>query len=102
MTFEAPIGVGLRLAHASRLAPDSVLRCRVEAIFFFLRKRGERLIESSVLALSILAALLAVGLLRERRLRLALATLLRRLLERWRRENASEDCSDDYVDRRRL
>jgi hypothetical protein len=50
------------------------------------------LIETVVFVVSLLAAVLAVGLLRERRLRLALAMLLRRLMERWRSGHA------DHVD----
>jgi hypothetical protein len=50
------------------------------------------LFEIIVFMLSLLAAVLAVGLLRERRLRLALAVLLKRLLERWRSGHA------DHVD----
>jgi hypothetical protein len=61
-----------------------------------------QLISAIVLAVSSLAALLAVALLRERRLRFALAALLRRLLERWRQQNANEVGGGDRVDRRRL
>jgi putative copper export protein len=52
--------------------------------------------EITVFVLSLLAAVLAVGLLRERRLRLALAVLLKRLLERWRNGHASA-MDDDMV-----
>jgi hypothetical protein len=59
---------------------------------FLLNKGGGTLIEIVVFVVSLLAAVLAVGLLRERRLRLALAMLLKRLLERWRNGHA------DHVD----
>ena len=49
------------------------------------------MILSIVLALSLLAAVLAVALLRERRLRLALEALVSKLFNLWRNSHA-----DDY------
>jgi hypothetical protein len=53
--------------------------------------------EICLFVISFLAAVLAVGLLRERRLRLALAVLLKILLERWRTGHANEGDSDTAV-----
>ena len=49
------------------------------------------------LAAAAVMAVLAVGLLRERKLRLALAVLLRRLLERWRNADANPVDDDKRV-----
>ena len=57
------------------------------------------MIQTIVFVLSLLAALLAVGLLRERRLRLALAMLLRRLMERWRNSDANHGNRDEHANR---
>lgn len=60
------------------------------------------MIEFVVFTVSLLTAVLAIALLRERRLRLALAVLLRRLLEHWRRQDANDLDGGVHRDRRRL
>jgi hypothetical protein len=52
---------------------------------------------SVVLSLSILVAVLAIGLLRERRLRLALEALLVKLLTIWRNSHADQNQPTDQL-----
>ena len=52
---------------------------------------------SIVLALSLLAAVLAVALLRERRLRLALETLVSKLFNLWRNSHADDNQNKSAV-----
>ena len=48
------------------------------------------MIASLVFAVSVVAALLAVALLRERRLRLALQTLVGKIIQLWRNPHAND------------
>ena len=61
--------------------------------------------QTVLFSVSILAAVLAIGLLRERRLRLALEALIAKLLKLWRNQNAehnhpADQCGDPGDDRR--
>ena len=74
--------------------------------FYWQTEGGYLLNLSVVLSLSILAAVLAIGVLRERRLRLALEALVVKLLKLWRNSHAEHnhpaDQSGDPGNDRRL
>ena len=65
--------------------------CRSALLFESQIERSHSLNQTVVLPVSILAAVLAIGFLRERRLRLALEALIIKLLKLWRNPNAEHN-----------